>query len=295
MLELPATRESRSAAVRAFLDKLPESPDIEQTIYHVEAADGYQISVYGFTKKNASSEPGPAILYFHIGGMTMGSAQIFAKPTAKLVAETSIPIFSVNYRLAPETNGTIIVEDCYAALTWLHQNVQSHNVNPARIAVFGESAGGGLAAGVALMARDRNLQPPLAKQILLFPMLDDRNMIADEVVEPLAFLKTENNTLDWIAILGEDKAGKPDADVSPYIAPARARSLAGLPSTYIDVGQLDIYCNEDVAYATRLLAEHVTVEFHLYPGLPHGFEIIAPSITQSTRAYDNRLRAIVGL
>lgn len=291
--DIPASRASRDAAISVFLDRVPESPDIDHTVYQVEAADGYRISVYGFTKKHASPEPGPGIVHFHGGGMTIGSAQIFAKSMAKLVAETSIPIFSVNYRLAPEAKGTTLVEDCYSALVWLHHNARSHNINPARIAVFGQSAGGGLAAGVALMARDRNLQPPLAKQILVYPMIDDRNMTADKEIEPFAFFKTEDNILSWTAVLGPEKAGKPGADVSPYTAPARARSLAGLPPAYIDVGELDIFRDENIAYATRLLAENVSTEFHLYPGLPHGFEMIAPSIAQSTRAYDNRLRAML--
>jgi acetyl esterase/lipase len=291
--EIPASREGRNAGISAFMSRVPESPGVEQTIYQVEATDGYQISIYGFTKKDAPSGPGPAILHFHGGGMTVGSAQIYARPIAKLVSETSIPIFSVNYRLAPEANGTTLVEDCYAALAWLHQNAESHNINPARIAVFGESAGGGLAAGVALIARDRNLQPRLAKQILVYPMIEDRNMTVNKAIEPFAFYKTEDKILSWTAVLGADKAGRPDADVSEYAVPARARSLAGLPPAYIEVGEFDIFRDEDIAYATRLLAENVTVEFHLYPGLPHGFDMIAPSITQSKRAYDNRLRAML--
>jgi acetyl esterase/lipase len=290
--EIPASRKAREAGLSAFLEKLPDSPDVEQAIYHVEAADGYQISVHGFVKKGTHSEPGPAILHYHGGGMTIGTAQQYAKPLARLVSETSIPIFSVNYRLAPEYTGTTLVEDCYAALVWLNQNAQKHDVDPARIAVFGESAGGGLAAGVTLIARDRNLQPPLAKQILVYPMIDDRNMTTNEAVEPFAFFKTADNITSWTALLG-DKAGKPDADVSPYSAPARAKSLAGLPPAYIDVGELDIFRNEDIAYATRLLAENISTEFHLYPGLPHAFELIAPNISATKRAYENRLKAML--
>ncbi|KAJ4371640.1 hypothetical protein N0V83_004860 [Neocucurbitaria cava] len=289
--EIPASRKGREAGLTAFLEKLPDSPDVEQATYHVEAADGYCILVHGFTKKGARSGPGPAILHYHGGGMTIGTAQLYAKPLARLVSETSIPIFSVNYRLAPEYTGTTLVEDCYAALVWLNQNAEKHNVDPARIAVFGESAGGGLAAGVTLIARDRNLQPPLAKQILVYPMLDDRNMTANEAVEPFAFFKTADNITSWTAVLG-DKAGKSDG-VSAYTAPARAKSLAGLPPAYIDVGELDIFRNEDIAYATRLLAEDISTELHLYPGLPHAFDLIAPNISATKRAYENRLKAML--
>lgn len=222
----------------------------------------------------------------------MGSVQMFAKPLARLVSETSVSIFSVDYRLAPENTGTIPVEDCFASLIWLQQNAQKHNIDPARIALFGESAGGGLAAGVTLMARDRNIQPPIAKQILIYPMLDDRNMTGNEAIEPLAFWKTQDNIVAWTALLG-DKAGKPDADVSPYTAPARAERLAGVPPAYIDVGSLDIFRDESIAYATRLLAEDVSTELHVYPGVPHAFEPIAPNISIAKRAYENRLMALL--
>jgi acetyl esterase/lipase len=291
--DIAASRESREAGVAALFGRLPDSPDVEHTVYHASAADGYQIPIYAFTKKDARPEPGPAILHFHGGGMTIGSAQLYMKPLAQLVSETSIPIFSVNYRLAPEHTGTTLVEDCYAALLWLHQNTQNHGIDPARIAVYGDSAGGGLAVGVALMARDQNLQPPLAKQILIFPMLDDRNMTEDEQMAPFAFYKTQDNITAWTALLGP-QAGKPDADISPYAAPARAKSVAGLPPTYIDVGSLDIFRDEDMAFASRLLAENITTEFHLYPGLPHAFDLIAPNISLSKRAHQARVAAMLG-
>lgn len=289
--DIQAGREGREAGLRAFQEKIPVSPDVEQTIYHVPAADGYQIPVYRFTKAGTGAKPGPAIVHYHGGGMVMGSAQLYARHLASLVSETSVPIFSVNYRLAPEYNGTTLVEDCYAAFIWLRHNADEQHVDPARIAVFGESAGGGLAAGVALMARDNELQPPLAKQILIYPMLDDRSS-ASEALDALAIWKTEDNRTAWTAVLGE-KAGDPDADVSPYAAPARAVSLAGLPPAYIDIGTLDIFCDENVAYAARLLRENITTELHVYPGLPHGFVMIAPNISASKRAHDNRIKAML--
>jgi acetyl esterase/lipase len=292
--DIQPSRKGREAGIAALHARLPESPDVEQAVYHCEATDGYQIPVHGFTKKDArpGTGPGPAILHFHGGGMILGSAELYAKPLACLVSDTSIPIFSVNYRLAPEHNGTTLVEDCYAALVWLSRNAQTHNIDPARIAVFGESAGGGLAAGVALIARDRNLQPPLAKQILVYPMLDDRNLVANEATEPFAFWKHKDNATAWAAVLGE-AAGSPDADVSPYAAPARAASVADLPPTYIDVGEFDIFRDENLAYATRLLAQNISTEFHLYPGLPHAFELIAPNISATKKAYENRVKAML--
>ncbi|KAJ6002525.1 Alpha/Beta hydrolase protein [Penicillium sp. IBT 35674x] len=290
--DIKLSRDAREQGIARFYGVLPDSPDVEQTVYHIEADDGHRIPILKFSKIGTPTEPGPAIMHYHGGGMILGSAELHAKPLAVLVSETGIPIFSVNYRLAPDYNGAIPVEDCYSGLVWLHKNAKVHGVDPARIAVFGESAGGGLAAGVTLMARDRNLKPRIAKQILVYPMIDDRTTIANEAVEPLAFWKTEDNITAWTALLGDD-AGKPDASVSPYVAPARATSLAGLPPTYIDVGELDIFRDESITYATRLLGENISTELHVYPGLPHGFEMVAPFISATARAQANRCKAML--
>ncbi len=291
-----ATRRANSGRFQFFIDKLPDAPDVETTIHHVEAADGHQIPVYSFIKKTStdshSQNPGPAILHCHGGGMILGSVERFQKGLRLEVDQISVPVFSVEYRLAPEYKDTTLVDDCYAALVWLSSNAVRFNIDPARIAVMGESAGGGIAAGVALMARDKNLQPPLAKQILIYPMLDDRNLVANEALEPLAFWKNDDNITGWTALLG-DKAGKPDSDeVSIYAAPARAKSLAGLPPTYIDVGGLDIFRDEDLAYAARLAAENISTEFHLYPDVPHAFDLIAPEASVTKRASANRFAAM---
>ncbi|CAK7200304.1 hypothetical protein SEUCBS139899_002995 [Sporothrix eucalyptigena] len=289
-----ATRPVRNAGVAALINRLPDAEDLEETVYHAVAPDGFQVPVLALVKKSSSlpSSLGPAILHFHGGGMLMGTAAMYARQLRPLVSQTGIPLFSVDYRLAPEVSGTTLVEDGYAALQWLHSNATTFNIDPARIAVFGQSAGGGLAAGVALLARDRQISPPLAKQILVYPMLDDRTQTVNEAIEPKAFWKTADNVTAWTCVLG-DKAGKPDAEVSPYAAPARATSLAALPSTYIDVGALDIFRDEDIAYATRLLADGVDVELHVYAGIPHAFEVIAPNISATKRADENRLNAFL--
>ncbi|KAL2678490.1 hypothetical protein Neosp_009236 [[Neocosmospora] mangrovei] len=292
--DIPSSRKSREAAISFLLSKLPVQEDVACTVHHAVAPDGHQIPIYGFTKKESRPEPGPAVLFFHGGGMITGSSQLYSKPVARLVSETSIPFFSVDYRLAPEHNGLTLVQDCYTALLWLNQHAGEHNIDPERIAVYGESAGGGLAAGVALMARDKNLQPPLAKQILIYPMLDDRNSSGNEAIEPFAVWKTEDNVTAWTAVLG-DKAGNPNADVSPYLAPARANSLKGLPPTYLDVGELDIFRDETVSYAMRLMAENVSTELHVYSGLPHGFELIGKDISATKRAHENRTQALLKL
>jgi acetyl esterase/lipase len=174
-----------------------------------------------------------------------------------------------NYRLAPEFPHPTPVEDCYAALMWLHLHSANLGIDKSRIAVAGLSAGGGLAAAVALMARDRDLQPPLAKQLLFCPMLDDRNLEADTALEPFVTWSWDDNWTGWNALL-EGKAGS--SDVPAYAAPARAENLAGLPPTYVDVGTLDIFAEESERYVSRLREAGVPVEWHLYPGVPHVFE-----------------------
>jgi acetyl esterase/lipase len=301
---IAASRKAREAGIASFYTQVPESPDVSQTVYYATAPDGHPIPIIAFRKKSTGSDtdardktPGPAIVHYHGGGMILGSAELHARPLAMLVNETGIPIFSVNYRLAPEYSGQIVVEDCYSALVWVQQNAASHRIDPARIAVFGESAGGGLAAGVALLARDEEMHPPIAKQILVYPMLDDRTRTPKEGVEHLAFWKTEDNATAWDAVLGRGSPGylHDHHPVSAYIAAARAQSLEGLPRAYIDVGELDIFRDECVSYAQRLWEANVSTELHVYPGLPHAFEMVAPLITATARAYKKRIEAMLSI
>ncbi|KAM3414444.1 hypothetical protein BST61_g9609 [Cercospora zeina] len=291
--DIPASRASREAGVVQLYSRLPDVDNVLHAVYHATASDGFAIPIHGFTPRSQPASPGPAALHFHGGGMTMGSAQTFAKPLAHMARRSGVSIYSVDYRLAPEAHGENLVEDCYAALLWLRNNASKLGIDIARVAVYGESAGGGLAAGVALLARDRKLSPPLAKQILIYPMLEDRGAIEDEHLEPVAFFKTVDKQLTWAALFG-DQAGNPDAPISAYAVPARALSLADLPPAYVDVGELDIFRDECLGYTTRLVADHVPTEFHLYPGVPHAFEMLAPHITVTMRAQENRTKALQG-
>ena len=191
--------------------------------------------------------------------------------------------------MAPEVHHPTPVEDCYAALVWLHSQAKDLGIDNARISVVGLSAGGGLAAGVSLMARDRGLNPPIVKQILQCPMLDDRNTEADAKLAPFITWSWDDNWTGWNALLGE-RAGS--SSTSAYAAPARAENLGGLPSTYIDVGTLDIFAKEDERYAERLREAGVQVEWHLYQGVPHGFEFRGRQSEITQRAQSNRRAAI---
>lgn len=284
-------RRERFETSRVVLEDLPDAPDVIQEIHHVATTDKHKIPIHRFSKLPSASAPGPAMLHMHGGGMILGSPADFRKPLALWTSWTNVPIFSVDYRCAPEHKELVLVNDCYIALQWLMENAQAFNIDPTRIALFGESSGAGVAAGVALMARDRNLQPPVAKQLLIEPMLDDRNLTPNTALAPFLAWDVDDNITGWTALLG-DQAGNHDADVSYYASPARAKSLAGLPATYIDIGDLDLFRDEAATYAIRIAAENINTEFHLYSGVPHAFEWLATEIAVTKRATENRIAAM---
>ena len=238
-----------------------------------------------------AGQPGSAVLYLHGGGMIFGLehlGHLYDLAVRDYVATSGVPMLVVDYRIAPENPHPTPVEDCYAALRWLADNAASLGVDPARIGVMGDSAGGGLAAGVSLLARDRG-GPPIAQQLLIYPMLDDRTHTPDPQMQPFLTWTYDDNVTGWAALLG-DSAGT-DA-VSPYAAPARATDLTGLPDTYIDIGDLDIFRDEDISYARRLSDAGVPTELHLHPGCPHAFEALARAADVSQRAISDRVRRL---
>ncbi|KAK2049691.1 Alpha/beta hydrolase fold-3 [Colletotrichum somersetense] len=182
---------------------------------------------------------------------------------------------AVDYRLAPEFPGVVAAEDLFHGLRHLSSHATAWNVDAARIVLMGDSAGGGAAAGAALLARDRGLSPPLRRQVLVYPMLDDRTSLAEgSPMRPLLKWTTNDSLLAWRAVLGE-KAGRPEAEGVPlHAAPGRARveDLRGLPKTYVDVGSLDLFRDECIGFVGKLTRADVEVELHAWPGLPHGFE-----------------------
>lgn len=277
----------------------PQEPVTETTV-EVESFDGIKISVSRFAQEKhraplKEGEPLRAAVYhIHGGGMVAGDVDIFRPQFVRNTDSWDIQTFAVDYRVAPENRAPGPVEDSFAGLKWLSQNAESMGIDPARIIVYGDSAGGGIAAGTVLLARDRKLNPPLAKQVLVYPMLDDRTKYgADWPIRKFLGWTENDNKIGWTSYLGEDKAGKEEAEVSIYDAPGRATAehLKGLPKTYIDTAGLDLFCEEDMQYAAKLLQAHVEVEFHLYPGVPHGFEgSVTPRVVKA--AYQNRARAI---
>ena len=234
------------------------------------------------------------IVHVHGGGYVLGSAEALEPIHRAMAADLNCCIVSVNYRLAPETPFPGAVEDCYAALRWTFDNADRLGVERSRIGVMGESAGGGLAAALALLARDRG-EYPLAFQHLIYPMLDDRTCVREDA-HPYTgeFLWTpDKNVFGWTSLLGVP----PGSDgVSHYASPARADDLSRLPRTFISVGTLDLFLEEDLEYARRLMRAGVLVELHVYPGAFHAFDIAPDAPIAITARMDSRnaLRRVLG-
>jgi acetyl esterase/lipase len=281
-------RENGNAMFGVWAALQPFPTDVVTRDFSLRAHDGADILLRWFHK--SGSRPGSAALYVHGGGMLLGSVDVYDEILRRYVSASGVPLFAVDYRLPPEHPYPTPVEDCYAGLQWLAGRAKELGIDPARIAIMGDSAGGGLAAATALVARDRG-GPPLAAQVLVYPMLDDRNTRPDPEIASSLTWSWDDNITGWRALLG-DNAGTDH--VAPHAAPARATDLSRLPPTYLEVGQLDIFRDEGVAYAQRLQA-HVPTELHVHPGAPHGFELFAPDADVSRRAIADRVRVLKSL
>lgn len=264
----------------------PTPTDVTMTDRHATADDGTQIKVRWYSKQDVS--PGSAVVFFHGGGYIFGHIDLFDGPLARYVSASGVPMLSVEYRRAPEHPFPTPVEDAYAALRWLHDNAAELGVDPARIGVMGDSAGGGIAAALTILARDRS-GPHIARQILLMPMLDDRTRNPDPYIAPYALWSYDDSATAWPALLGT-AAGGPD--VPATAAPARLTDATDLPPAYIEVGQIDVFRDEDLNYAITLSRSGVPVEFHLHPGVPHEFDSIAFDSDVARRAIADRVRVL---
>lgn len=229
------------------------------------------VRVLIYTPPGTRASSRPAYLHIHGGGYVLGVPELNDASNRALVNELGCVVVSVDYRLAPETRFPGALEDCFAALAWLHTHADELGVNRRRIAIGGESAGGGHAAALALLARKRG-GPAICLQLLDSPMLDDRTgSVSDphpycgEFIWPPA-----NNRFGWRALLGVEPGGP---DVPIEAAPARATDLSGLPPTFIVVGGLDLFLEENLDYARRLVRAGIPTELHVIPGAFHGFGV----------------------
>lgn len=271
---LPEVRKGMAEMQQQMAATLPPVPGVKVSERRVPGPTGgpaVRVLVYESENERHSRA---GLLWIHGGGFVMGNADADDLNCRAMAAEIGCVIVSVDYRLSPETPFPGPVEDCYAALRWLHQDAASLGVDQARLAVGGMSAGGNLAAAVALLARDRKAIP-LVFQLLIYPMLDDRTVSHPEP-HPYTgeYIWTpECNRFGWSSMLG-DALGSDT--VSSYAAPAREKDLRGLPPTYISAGALDLFLEEDMEYARRLTRASVPTELHVYPGGYHAFDGIAP-------------------
>jgi acetyl esterase/lipase len=223
----------------------------------------------------------PAVLHIHGGGYIVGSVAENMVPLQQLSAAHGCVVVSVDYRLAPETRFPGSLEDNYAALRWLHANAKELGVDQKRIALLGESAGGGHVAALAIAARDRG-EVPIAKQVMIYPMLDDRTGSTRTVPPYLGAYVWDAaaNRFGWGSLLGVP-AGS--SSVPPGAVPARVKNLRGLAPAFIAVGSIDLFVEEDIAYAQRLIEAGVPTELYIAPGGYHGFDIIVPDAKISKR------------
>ncbi|MGC4815566.1 alpha/beta hydrolase [Micromonospora sp. DT228] len=287
--DVKGRRTALNGMLSAINNLEPAAGDVRTTDYHLTTADGAELLLRWYTKDGA--QPGSAVLYFHGGGMILGNVTMWDGPVSRIVSRSGVPFLSVEYRLAPEHPFPVPVEDGYAALQWLHAHAGALGVDPARIAVMGNSAGGGLAAALSILARDRG-GPAIARQLLIFPMLDDRNTVTDPHIAPYAAWSYDDNITAWQAILGSNAGG---TDVPALAAPARITDATALPPAYIEAGQLDIFRDEDLRYAIALSRDGVPVELHLYPGAPHEFDVIAYESDAARHAIAGRVRQLRSL
>lgn len=284
--DVAALRALSEGGLAMIRDNQPEHGEVSRRDITLRSIDGADVTGRWYTTGDSSSA-GSAVVYLHGGGMISGSVELFDRTVAAYVADSGVPMLAVDYRRAPEHTHPTPVEDSYAGLLWIHENAATLGVEADRIGVMGDSAGGGLAAATAILARDRGVA--VAQQILLYPMLDDRNTSPDPHLVPFATWTYDSNYTGWHALLG-DSIGSDD--VPPSAAPARVADFEGLPDAFIEVGELDIFRDEAVAYALGLSSAGISAEVHVIPGCPHGFDILTESLPVVRRSRADRVRVL---
>ena len=287
--DLPATREMFSGVVARVTAAIPDSENVakeDRTVPGPEGVPEVPVRVYRPVKGSGTL---PAVLWIHGGGYVIGGVEEEDLACQHVSEAVGCVVVSVGYRLAPEHPFPAPLEDCYAALKWIAGSASQFDVDPARIAVVGASSGGGLAAGLALLVRDR-AEVSIAFQAPIYPMVDDRNVTPSsrEITDP-RLVNRETSINAWRAYVGEIAGGE---DVSPYAAAARGTDLSGLRPAYVAVGTLDAFLDEDIEYARRLMAAGVPTELHVYPGLFHGSDAMVPTAASSVRFIADRDAAL---
>jgi triacylglycerol lipase len=264
---------------RQIMPPVPLSDEVERVDHVVPGPKGApDVSLRVHRPKGVEGTL-PCVYSIHGGGYVMGSYTGDDARFDSWCPHHRCVGVSVEYRLAPETHYPGPLEDCYAGLAWVHEHTAELGVDPTRTGIMGASAGGGLAAGLALLARDRG-ELPVAFQLLIYPMIDDRQTSPSSRLQAPIWSPAANE-FGWRSYLGPHYG---TGDVPPYAAPSRATDLRGLPPGYVMVGTIDGFFDEDVDYALRLNQAGVPTELHVYPGAPHGFDNLMTGTPVAKRA-----------
>ncbi|MEM7736946.1 MAG: alpha/beta hydrolase [Deinococcota bacterium] len=267
--DIPTMRQTLDDLTAATVAVTPEIEGVVSSDHHVPGSDGAPDVMVRVYQPEARAAILPALLWIHGGGFVLNSVESDDLKVKALTLSLNCVIVSVEYRLAPEHPFPAPLEDCYAALKWLAGNAEQFGIDATRIAIGGQSAGGGLAAGLGLLARDR-AEVDVCYQLLIYPMIDDTNVEQAGPNVPDAPLWTRaNNLIGWRSYLGQEPGSE---GISKYAAPFRAKDVSGLPPTYIGVGTPDLFRDEDIAYAQRLMNAGVPTELHIYADGFHAFD-----------------------
>lgn len=278
-------------ARRATVDQMlammpaPENPGVsveDRMVPGPQGAPEVRVRIY---RPEGAAGALPGVYYIHGGGMVLGTVEGEEANAMRISHEVGAVVVSVDYRLAPEHPHPAPVEDCYAGLVWTAEHADELGIDAQRMAIYGGSAGGGLALGTVLLARDRS-GPALSFMMPIYPMIDDSHSTpsSQEIVD-IGIWDRDGNIEAWQWYLGGQEADQ-------YAAPTRAEDLSGLPPAFIDVGTVDLFRDQDIAFAQRLMQAGVPCELRVYPGSYHACETFAPDAALSQRIWEGRLEAL---
>jgi acetyl esterase/lipase len=283
---LPLVRPYSSAPVEPLLARR----NVDRRDITVSADDGHDLALTVISPRGGEAESSPrtptgCVYWLHGGGMVMGDRFAQLDVPLEWQDDLGVVVATIEYRLAPEARGSTIVEDAYAGLRWLSEHAAKLGIDPSGIVVAGMSAGGGIAAGVTLLARDRG-EVHVAAQVLACPMLDHRNAsLSSRQFSGPGIWSRESNAFAWSSLLD----GIPADRVTEHVSPALARDLSGLPPTYIDAGSAEVFRDEDVAYAAGIWASGGRADLHVWDGGVHGFDALFADAAISREARRSRI------